>query len=78
VDLKVVLLDDHAGPHLVHQLVLGHQLAVAADQHHKDVERPLSERDRHAVRDQLAPALHEAKWAERVGAGLLGRLQSLG
>jgi hypothetical protein len=69
VNLDVVFFDHHPGPDLGHELVLGHQLAVAANQHQQDFERALAERDRHAVGQQLAPRDQQSERSERESFG---------
>jgi hypothetical protein len=75
---EVVLLDDHAGPDLVHQLVLGQQLRGAIGEHQQQVERAGAEVGRHAVdqqatfvRLQLEPA--GGAESQRADGGTHGR-----
>ena len=69
VDLDIVLLHHHPRPNLGHQLVLGHQLAAMADQGQQNVESALAERDRHAMRQQLAPRDQQPEWSEPENVG---------
>jgi hypothetical protein len=61
VDLERVLLDGHAGPDRVKQLVLGDDLATGLGQHRKDVERALADRLAPAVNQQLPPWLKRSR-----------------
>ncbi len=51
--LQVVLLHDHAGPHLPEQLGLGHERAGTVDQRAQHVEGTGAQGDRAPVREQL-------------------------
>jgi hypothetical protein len=54
VYLNVIFLDDDAWPHLVHEFVLGNQMAMAAYQHQQYCERSLSHGNGYAVGEELA------------------------
>jgi hypothetical protein len=67
--LQVVLLYDQVGPDQGEQFVLGDQLARALDQGQQHVERPVTERHRAAVHQQLALVRSQLKRAKAVCGG---------
>ena len=67
MNLDVVFFHHDAGPDFGHELVLGYQLPVAADQRQQNFEGALAERDRDTVGQQLAPPHQQAEWSEHEG-----------
>jgi len=55
VNLKCILLDNGAGPHALHQVILGDEFAARLNQGLYDFERATTDRHRGSVRPQLAP-----------------------
>ena len=72
LDLEVVLLDHHARPDDVEQLVLGHEALAPLDQRAEHVERPLAERHRAAVGHQQALVRLQLEAAKAVDALQVG------
>jgi hypothetical protein len=68
LDLDVVLFDHRAGPDLVQQGLLRHQLAPRFEQHHQHVEGARPELDQRSVSEQLALPRQHPEPAEREAA----------
>ncbi len=79
LDLQIAFLDDDVRPDALHQLVLGHELAMPLDQGDQDLERTAAEPERGVAFEQQSLLREEAKAPEGNGAPApVGRLRGRG
>jgi hypothetical protein len=65
VHLNVVFFHLDCGPDLLHDLVFGHQMTMAADEQEQNFERALADRHGDAVGQELTLLDQQAEWSKR-------------